>query len=547
VLFVADDADNGGDFPVSADRVYTDTTLLPADYTRERMYLYVTHPNATSVTDALVNGINSGALFVNYHGHGSQQRWSGEPVFKTGDLTRLTNSSAYPIMLPMTCLEGFFINPESTKQALGESIVRKANGGAVASWSPTGKGIANGHDRLYEAFYHAVFGMGMTELGLITDYAKQVLHDSDSRFKDLIDTYILFGDPALTIAVPAPNVWVQKALTPDVPLRAGDAVTYTLTYGNSGDKIATGVALTDVLPTALYSPTWSASDPAVTARSGYTLAWNLPALAPGASGVITLTAWVNGAYTGTALSNVASITTDWPEKLADRDDNESEIARGLGGPTAVLSGQIYADANGNGQLDAGSETGIPNITLTILNAQGGVAGTAMSDGQGLWSLELPLGTYTITAPANTPGGYQLNTDVALVVTLAAEGVTVQGNNFGYVYPTGLEPEYFTATAVANGVRLDWGTRSEDSISGFHLTRATDPLSFGGRITPADIPAVAPPGEGAAYTFTDLAAPTNGRIYYWLWVHDRAGGESVPFGPAIVVRGHRIFAPLILKR
>jgi hypothetical protein len=87
-----------------------------------------------------------------------------------------------------------------------ETIVRLPNAGAVASWSPTGKGVATGHEDMWIAFYEAVFLQGITEIGPATNQAKQVLYNSDSLFKDLIDTYILFGDPAMALRLLVPDL-----------------------------------------------------------------------------------------------------------------------------------------------------------------------------------------------------------------------------------------------------------------------------------------------------------------------------------------------------
>jgi uncharacterized repeat protein (TIGR01451 family) len=60
------------------------------------------------------------------------------------------------------------------------------------------------------------------------------------------------------------HVWVQKLSTPDVvPWQPGQAITYTLTYGNAGDALAPGVVLTDTLPPEIVGPGWTASDPAL--------------------------------------------------------------------------------------------------------------------------------------------------------------------------------------------------------------------------------------------------------------------------------------------
>ena len=56
----------------------------------------------------------------------------------------LTNQDRLPVFVSMTCLEGYFHEADASFHAFGESVVRMPKVGAVASWSPTGLGLASG-------------------------------------------------------------------------------------------------------------------------------------------------------------------------------------------------------------------------------------------------------------------------------------------------------------------------------------------------------------------------------------------------------------------
>ncbi len=75
-------------------------------------------------------------------------------------------------------------------------MVLAADKGAIASFSPTGFGLAAGHDILAGGLYQAIFDEGFIQLGLSTNYAKYYLYANSTGYQDLIDTYMLFGDPA---------------------------------------------------------------------------------------------------------------------------------------------------------------------------------------------------------------------------------------------------------------------------------------------------------------------------------------------------------------
>jgi len=341
-VFVADNPDYAGDFQANSNVVADNYSLLPVEYSRQKIF-YEANTTPSLTTDAIVDAINSGALLVNYHGHASWRSWAAEGLWQVPFLSRLTNLDRYPIVLVMGCLEGYFIVPLSTLQSLGESIVRLPNAGAVASWSPAGKGVAAGHDVIFQAFYEAVFNQGLDQIGLATNYAKQALADSTSQFKDLIDTYILFGDPAMPLNLVTPDLWVQKRAEPSGQWRPGEQASYVLTYGNSGTVIAGDVVLTDVIPSRIVNPTWVASAPAVTAIPGQTFAWQLPDLSPSITGVITVTGTVDPSLVQrVTISNVVTITASTWESPARDGNNSSRVDTSTTLPTGFALESLQA-------------------------------------------------------------------------------------------------------------------------------------------------------------------------------------------------------------
>ena len=77
-------------------------------------------------------------------------------------------------------------------------LVRVDGKGAVASWSPTGLGVAHGHDFLNKGFLEAVFVDGVRELGPATYAGKWRLYNAGVS-PEQIEEYTLLGDPALQI------------------------------------------------------------------------------------------------------------------------------------------------------------------------------------------------------------------------------------------------------------------------------------------------------------------------------------------------------------
>lgn len=205
VMFIADNADAAGDFALLSDQIAD--FELPGNYTPEKIYYKVTHPNEISARNAITEGVNQGRLLVSYVGHAAVQYWAQEALFSKAYLSELTNADRLPLMLPMTCLDGYFIWPKPAVgdySSLGELVVRLDEAGAIASFSPAGFGVAHGHDYLERGLFRAIFAPFPTDLGLATLRAKLYLNENTTGFSDLIETYTLFGDPATRLQTVEP-------------------------------------------------------------------------------------------------------------------------------------------------------------------------------------------------------------------------------------------------------------------------------------------------------------------------------------------------------
>ena len=206
--FVADNTDSGGNFAAQADGLIN--TYVAPPYTADKIYFGLNYTDAGLARTALKTAINQGRLFVDYTGHGSTQQWASENLLNLTDLASLTNGVKLPFMLPMTCGEGYFVWPNpsgSDYSALGESIVRINGKGAIASWSPSGYGLNSGHKLLNSSLFDELFNHHQNRIGFLTTNAKYYLFANSSTYNDLIETFVLFGDPALrlqALPVPAP-------------------------------------------------------------------------------------------------------------------------------------------------------------------------------------------------------------------------------------------------------------------------------------------------------------------------------------------------------
>ncbi len=331
ILFVADDADRGGNFPALSN--YIADNLTPAPYLAQKVFYGVTHTTPDAARAAVLGAINAGQLLVNYAGHGATTYWAQEQLLSLPAITSsLTNAGRLPLIVPMTCSEGYYIYPGSAtvdRSCLAESIVRVPGQGAIASWSPAGWGLAAGHDFLNRGLFEALFFDGVDQLGPATTQAKLYLYANTGDYRDLLDTYILFGDPALQLAVLKADLGITKTVVPAGVVPLGGAVTYTLTYANAGPATAYHVVITDTLPAALRDPVVASAGAAITPRAGSRFAWDVADLAAGEGGVITITAVVSPTLGDAPILNAATIAAATVETNTA---NNSSIARIIAKP-----------------------------------------------------------------------------------------------------------------------------------------------------------------------------------------------------------------------
>ncbi len=140
---------------------------------------------------------NNGGAILNYVGHAFIDKW-GEDLWRNQDTGLLTANVKLPVAITMGCLDGYFDWPN--RPSLAETFNRYPGAGTIAHWSPTGLGVATGHDVLHREFYHALQQDASHTLAVATETAKVELY-AEGHNRDLIHTFMIFGDPALRIGL----------------------------------------------------------------------------------------------------------------------------------------------------------------------------------------------------------------------------------------------------------------------------------------------------------------------------------------------------------
>ncbi len=208
IAMVADQNDGTGSFTGSADII---SSMLPSQYLTNKIYSMVTYPTIPATRSAILTAFNSGNLIIHYNGHSNPYGWSANDLLTVPNITAISNNNNLPFLISITCVTGYYIYPSNAainSSSLDESLFRAAGGGIIGSFSPTGYGYPTGHDILDEGLINAIFQKRIVELGQSMNAAKYYLAANSTSNLDLLDTYILFGDPATNLKLDLAKFYV---------------------------------------------------------------------------------------------------------------------------------------------------------------------------------------------------------------------------------------------------------------------------------------------------------------------------------------------------
>jgi uncharacterized repeat protein (TIGR01451 family) len=281
------------------------------------------------------------------------------------------------------------------------------------------------------------------------------------------------------------DVYVTKAAS-SATVSPGKEVTYTISYGNRGAAVATGTVVTDALPEGfLYVRSRSTPTlPSYTAIPPITYTWPIGNLAPGATGVITLVAKPDPAYswpsTPDVRTNVVLISTQVFDGAAGNDSwgesvdvvpNPASVITVTAYPTSIMADGMSTTVITAEVRDLYHHPVLDGTTVTLVTS---LPGTVF----------LPGGTATFSGV--TAGGLVVTTlqggTVAGLTTVTATAGSAHGST--QVELLALEPYWVAISAspavipvsrgnVATTLRVTVTDQYANLVSGAAVTLTTD--------------------------------------------------------------------------
>lgn len=201
-VFVADNKnDAAGNFHALSDE---SRLALPASYSSQAIYYKSSAAldTAAEMKAAVKSALNEGAIYLQWFGHAARNFWGKDKIWELSDPAKLATNTAWPFTASYSCWAGYFINVQSSsqygnsEQVLAEAMLLASKKSSIADFSPTGLHIGGDLVALNKALTDALFAQRVARVGLAVDAAKLAYFGQGGGALDLIDTQVLFGDPA---------------------------------------------------------------------------------------------------------------------------------------------------------------------------------------------------------------------------------------------------------------------------------------------------------------------------------------------------------------
>ena len=124
-------------------------------------------------------------------------------------IKNMTVTPQWPLTVDYSCCTGYFINLYNFSgdyRSLSEAFLLTAGKGSVATIGPSGLHVGSALLTLDQGLVKAIFKDHILPVGDALNAAKQYFYANSGAWHDVLDTTLLFGDPAMSLRLPTdPN------------------------------------------------------------------------------------------------------------------------------------------------------------------------------------------------------------------------------------------------------------------------------------------------------------------------------------------------------
>ncbi len=163
--------------------------------------LYSPAAGAVDANAEITKHLDEGVFFMAYFGHGSMVMWGKDRLFSTEDAAKLSNTHL-PLVMNMSCLTGLFTHPK--QESLAEVLLFQPDGGAAAVLAPTSLTLPTDQAMLSGPLAQALGQDSAATVGEWLLQAQRQTPQNQDGVREVLLTFLLFGDPALRLAQSTP-------------------------------------------------------------------------------------------------------------------------------------------------------------------------------------------------------------------------------------------------------------------------------------------------------------------------------------------------------
>ena len=213
ITFLADDIDANGEQVIEqgVESIADEIKVNKPIFNINKIYLdsYVQENSSggeryPEVKEAITNAIEKGTLVFDYFGHGGEDGFASERILDKSQIQNFNNPNTLPLLITVTCDFSRFDNPSRT--TAGELTFWNSKGGAASMITTT-----------REVFISVGQNFNLQLIKILLEFENEDLTIAESlmktknEFSNTQKFFIYhFGDPAMKLSVPKPNVLITK-------------------------------------------------------------------------------------------------------------------------------------------------------------------------------------------------------------------------------------------------------------------------------------------------------------------------------------------------